>query len=148
MVIKKLSDKIKDSFSFRDLDGYSKKHVTEIVMAIALVIATISSSWNFFTGPKLSIFMFSVGAIVGIFFPNPIDALIKRMWSFFNAQEKTTQLIINGARIVFAIFVPFVLLGMFGLLAGLSFHYYASHLEHADKNSHKLPKSNVGDEHD
>lgn len=148
MVNKKLSDRLKDSLSFRDLDGYSRKHSTEIFTAIALAIAAISSSWDFFTGPKLSIFMFVFAAIVGIFFPAPVQTLIKKMWGFFNVQEKTTQLVLDGARIVVAIFVPFLLLGAFGLLAGLSFHYYTNHFEHPGKGSHKSSKSNIGDEHD
>ena len=148
MVNKKLADKIKEGFSFRDIDGYGQKHLTEIVIAIALVIAAISSAWDFFTGPKLSIFVFSLTAIIGIFFPDPVQVLIKKMWAFFNAQEKTTQLIIDGMRIVLAIFVPFVVLGAFGFLAGLSFHYYTHHCEHTYKSSPKAPKSNIGDEHD
>ena len=133
MAEKKLTDKIKDSLSFHDLDGFSRKHSTEIFTAVALAIAMISSSWDFFTGPKLTIFVFVLSMIISIFFPEPVQTVIKKMWGFFNMQEKTTQYMLDGARIVIAIFVPFILLGAFGLLAGLSFHYYTNHYEHSSR---------------
>ncbi len=147
MTGKKMSDKLKDSLSFHDLNGFRRKYSTEIFTAVALAIAMISSSWDFFTGPKLSIFVFVLSMIVAIFFPDPVQTIIKKMWGFFNIQEKTTQYIIDAARIVLAIFVPFVLLGAFGLLAGLSFHYYTNHYEHPGKGS-KGSKGVSGDEHD
>jgi hypothetical protein len=149
MADKKLSDKLKESVSFHDIEGFRKKYATEILTVIALAIAAISSALDFFTGPKLTIFVFALATIVAIFFPDPVQKSIKKIYGFFYMQEPTTQLIISAVRIVVAIFVPFVLFGAFGLLAGLSFHYYTRRYEHSGEiNRPKPPKNTSNDEHD
>lgn len=148
MADKNLSDKFKESLSFKDLDGFGRKYLMEIFTVLALAVAAISSAWDFFTGPRLSIFVFALGAIVAIFFPEPIRRVTKKMYRFTTAQEQTTQLILGVVRVVVGIFIPFVLFGAFGLLSGLAFHYYAHKGSDQSDNQPKLPKAPTHFEHD
>jgi hypothetical protein len=59
-----------------------------------------------------------LGIILGIFFPVPVERGLKQIYGFVFKQEKSTQLILAGVKIVIAIFIPFVLFGLAGLLAG------------------------------
>jgi len=148
-MVKKLSDKLKESISFHDIESFRRKYSTEILTVAALAIAAISSAWDFFTGPKLSIFLFTLTTIIAIFFPEPVQKSIRKMYGFFQMQEKTTQLILGAVRIVVAIFIPFVLFGAFGLLAGLAFHHYSHQSEQmGEKSGNKASKHTSNDEHD
>lgn len=149
MAKNKLAQKLKESVSVHEIESFTRKHMTEVFTVAALVIGAVSSSWDFFTGPKLTIFLFSLGAILGIFFPVPVEKGLKQLYSFSYKQEKTTQLVFGAVKVVVAIFVPFVLFGVFGLLAGTSYHYYTRHTQISMEN--QTPRSRrgaSGDEHD
>ena len=118
----------------------------EVFTVTALVIGAISSAFDFFTGPKFTIFLFTLGAILGIFFPSPIERGIKRLSSFFYKQEKITQIIVGAMETIVAIFIPFVLFGILGLLAGTAYHYYARIAERHEGNPSSHTRQGPSDE--
>ena len=142
-------DKIKEGVSVHDLEGFARRHTTEVFTILALIVGAISSSFDFFTGPKLTIFFLAIGTLVAILFPIPVEKGLKQLYSFTFKQEKTTEIIFGSVKVVIAVFIPFIYFGLIGLLAGSSYHYYVRHAqimtEHRPKVSHK---SHPGDEHD
>lgn len=141
--------KFKEGVTVREIEEFARKHTTEVFTVLALIIGAISSSWGFFTGPKLTILFVALGAILGIFFPVPTEKGLKQLYGFTYKQEKTTQLVLGIVKIVVGLFIPFILFGIFGLLSGTSYHYYTRHAQISENN--KPPRSSrgpSGDEHD
>lgn len=142
-------DKIKEGVSAHDLEGFASKHTTEAFTILALVIGAISSSFDFFTGPKLTIFFLTIGALVAVVFPIPIERGLKQLYSFTFKQEKMTEIIFGAVKIIIAIFIPFLYFGLVGLLAGSSYHYYIRRAQIMTENRpHESRRSHPGDEHD
>jgi hypothetical protein len=58
-------------------------------------------------------------------------------------------MVLGIVKIVVALFIPFLLFGVFGLLAGTSYHYYTRHAQIAEGNKpHNKQHRPSGDEHD
>ncbi|MDP1608270.1 MAG: hypothetical protein Q8L98_03020 [Chlamydiales bacterium] len=145
----KFSEKLKEGISVQELEDFARKYSSEVFSVIALVIAAISSIFDFFTGPGWAILFMTIGAVLGIFFPTPVDKGLKQLYEFVFKQEKSTQLILGGVKIVIAIFIPFVLFAITGLLAGTSYHYYTRRGQTAmHTKPHEPFHDKGGEEHD
>ena len=142
-------NKIKEGVSVQEVEDFARKYSTETFTILAIVIATISSVFDFFTGPKLTIFFLAVGAVLGVFFPVQVERGLKRLYSFAFKQEQTTQIMVGVVKLIVAIFIPFLYFGLLGLLAGTSYHYYTRHAQIAKENKPSKPqRGGSGDEHD
>ena len=149
MAKNKFTEKLKEGVSVHEIEHFARTYSMEVFTVAALVIGAVSSAWDFFTGPKLTIFLFMIGTILGIFFPAPVEKGLKQLYQFAYKQEKTTQIIFGAVKIVVAIFIPFVLFGIFGLLAGTSYPYYARHSQNnTETPSARTRRGPSGDEHD
>ncbi len=145
----KFIDKLKDGVSVQEVEDFARKYTIEVFTILAIVIGSISSMYDFFTGPKLTIVFLAIGIILGILFPVPVEKGLKQFYGFAFKQEKMTQIIIGVVKIIVALFIPFILFGMIGLLAGTSYHYYTRHAQIMGET--KPPKSRrggSGEEHD
>jgi hypothetical protein len=145
----KFTERLKEGVSVKEIEDFARNHTIEVFSILAIIIATITSCWDFFTGPKLSIFCMALGMMASILFPVPIERGLKQLYNFVLKQEKSTQLIIGTVKIVAALFVPFILFALFGLLAGSSYHYFIRHAQVVSEN--KPPKTGrdiEGGEHD
>jgi len=149
MAKNKFTEKLKEGVSVHEIEQFARTYAMEVFTVAALVIGAISSAWDFFTGPKLTIFLFTIGTILGIFFSTPVEKGLKSLYHFSYKQEKTTQIIFGAVKIIVAIFIPFVLFGIFGLLAGRAYHYYTRHA-HSDMGTppQHTHRDSSGDEHD
>ena len=146
---KKLMDKIKEGVSVQEVEDFARKYTTEVFSVLAIVIGSISSMYNFFTGPKLTIAFMAIGVILGIFFPAPVEKGLKQFYSFSFKQEKTTQMILGLVKVIVSLFIPFVLFGFMGLLSGTSYHYYTRHAQvMRQSRPSKGHKGASGEEHD
>lgn len=146
---KKLMDKIKEGVSVQEVEDFARKYTMEVFSVLAIVIASISGMYDFFTGAKMTISFTAIGTILGIFFPVPVEKGLKQFYSFAYKQEKTTQLVLGCVKIVVGLFIPFVIFGALGLLAGTSYHYYTRHAQiMGDNRPRKSQHHNSGDEHD
>ena len=149
MAKNKIVDKLKEGVSVDELEGFARKHTTEVFSVLALIIATISSSFDYFTGPKITIFFLSIGTLLAIFFPSPIERGLKQLYTFTFKQEKMTEIILGCVKIVVSIFIPFLYFGLVGLLAGSSYHYYIRHAQIINDNKPKEARKNdSGEEYD
>jgi hypothetical protein len=145
----KFTEKLKEGVSVKEIEEFARKHTTEVFTVLALVIGAVSSIFHFFTGPGLTILFLAVGAILGIFFPVQVEKGLKQLYGFTHKQEKTTQMVLGAVKIVVALFIPFILFGIFGLLAGTSYHYYTRHAQISGENkSSHSHRSSSGEEHD
>ena len=129
------TDKIKEGISAQQLENFARKHTPEVFSTFAIVIGAVSSIFDFFTGAGWSVLFMAIGTIVAIAFPVPVEKKLKKLYSFSLTQEKTTEMILGGVKIVVAIFIPFVYFGFLGLLAGSSYHYYIRHAQIIEANS-------------
>lgn len=146
---KKLMDKIKDGVSVQEVEDFARKYTLEVFTVLALIVASISSMYDFFTGPRVTILFLAVGMILGVFFPAPVERALKQFYSFSHKQEKMTQMIMGSVQIVVGLFIPFILFGTVGLLAGTSYHYYSRHAQvTSDNRPQKHRRSASSDEHD
>ncbi|MBI5346447.1 MAG: hypothetical protein HZB76_04830 [Chlamydiae bacterium] len=116
----KLTDRIKEGVSVEEIENIARKYTTEGFLVIALIIATISSTFGFFTTAGWSLSFAGIGAVVGFALPEKIEAMEKKLLQFVFKQNKTTEIIIGIARVVVAIFIPFLQFAEIGLLAGVS----------------------------
>jgi len=145
----KFSEKLKEGVSVKEIEEFARHHTVEVFSVLAIIIATITSSWDYFTGPRLSLFFAALGTVVTILFPVPIERGLKQLYSYALKQEKSTQIIIGATKIVVAIFIPFILFGIVGLLAGSSYHYYIRHAQIMNENRpSKQERKEDGGEHD
>jgi len=129
MAKNKLVDKLKEGVSVHEIEGFASKHTTEVFSVLAMIIGAISSSYDFFTGPRLTILFLTLGALVAVIFPAPVEKGLKQLYNFTFKQEKMTEIILGAVKIVIAIFIPFIYFGLLGLLAGTSYHYYIRHAQ-------------------
>jgi hypothetical protein len=135
----KFAEKLKEGVSVKEIEEFSRQHTVELFSVLALIIATITSCWDFFTGPKMSLFFTALGMIATILYPVPIERGLKQLYQFLFKQEKSTQLMLGAVKIVIAIFIPFILFGIVGLLAGSSYHYYIRHAQIMNENKPTKP---------
>ena len=149
MGMNKFTEKLKEGVSVKEIEDFARNHTIEVFSVLAIIIATITSCWDFFTGPKIAIFFTALGAVVSILFPVSIERGLKQLYNFSLKQEKSTQLILGAVKIVVAIFIPFILFAIVGLLAGSSYHYYIRHAQIVKENKPSKPGRGVdGGEHD
>ena len=146
---KKLMDKIKEGVSVQEVEDFARKYTTEVFSVLAIIIASISSMYDFFTGPRFTIIFIAVGVILGVFFPAPVEKGLKQFYSFSFKQEKMTQMILGFVKIVVGLFIPFILFGFIGLLAGTSYHYYTRQAQIMSESRPPKPHHTTpGEEHD
>ena len=115
---------IKEGVSVKEIEGFVRQHIMESFWFVAVVIGTISSIFDFFTGPSWSLIFAGVGILVSIIFPENIGKLHAKLMGFLHKQEKTAQIVIGIVIIVISVFVPFILFAVMGLLAGMGLHLH------------------------
>jgi hypothetical protein len=127
-----LSDKLKE-INTEKLQNFYHRNTTEILSAVALAIGGVSSSWDFFTGPKFAILFFVIGAIIGVFFPSKSRHSIKAALRYLykGSSSGKSALVLGLVQIVVALFVPFLLFGFYGVLSGTALDYFL-HLSEID----------------
>jgi len=145
----KVADKLKEGVSVKEIEDFTRKHTTEVFSVLAIIVATASSCWDFFTGPKMTIFFTALGCILAVLFPVQVERGLKQFYNFVLKQEKTTQMIVGAVKVVIGIFIPFLLFGILGLLAGTSYHYFVRQAQILFQNHpRKGGKSAEPGEHD
>ncbi len=127
----KFTDKLKDGVSVKEIEDFTSKYTIEVFSIIAMVIASVSSVLDFFTGPRLSIIFLSLASIIAVLFANGVDNALKKCIQFTFKQEKSAQIVLGVLLFVIAIFIPFLYFGIFGLFVGIAYHYHVHRRDHA-----------------
>lgn len=117
-------EKIKENLP--EMGNFTRRYLTETLSAAALIIGSFSA-WKgfFFGGPFATLLCLAVCAILGIFFPNQIDAGLKKAAASFNTKNRINEIVFGAIMIGVSLFVPFVYFGLIGLLAGCAYHHYS-----------------------
>lgn len=118
----------------QEIEHFVKNHTSAIFAAVAIFVGAISSIFDFFTGPAMTLLFLGLGAIVALAFPVPMEKTAKKVFLFTSKQEKTVQIVLGCLKVVVALFVPFVFFGFIGVLAGCSYHYYIRHGQIIEEN--------------
>ena len=148
-MVKKLVDKIKEGVSVQEVEDFARKYTMEVFSVLAIVIGAISGMYDFFTGPKMTILFVAIGVMLGVFCPAPVERGLKQFYNFSYKQEKMTQMVLGCVKIVIGLFIPFILFGVIGLLAGTSYHYYTRQAQVMGENRPQKPyRAPSDDEHD
>ncbi|NGX34563.1 MAG: hypothetical protein K1060chlam1_00916 [Candidatus Anoxychlamydiales bacterium] len=145
---KKVTEKIKEGVSVEEIEKFARKYTNEVFLILALIIATISSIFGFFTGPIWSLIFAGLLAIVGIALPMQVGKFLKKLLKFQAKSPKTTIIIIGIVRIILAVFIPFILFAEIGLLAGYSFHTTTRELQGLEEHHSEEHHSEEPPEHE
>jgi cytochrome bd-type quinol oxidase subunit 2 len=125
---KHLFNKFKTGISTQQLEDFAHKHTPEVFAVCAIVIASISSLFDFFTGSSWAVLFFAIGTIAGVVFPSVIESKLSKIYRLIGYQDKTTEMIIGGMKIIVALFLPFIYFCFLGLFAGTSYYQHFRHL--------------------
>jgi hypothetical protein len=106
----------------KDIEQYARKHVNELFFALAILVGVISSILDFFTGPMWTIAFLGLGTIISLAYPQKMLRIERAILEFMNKQEMFLQIVLGAVQIIFAIFVPFIVFFLIGILAGIAFH--------------------------
>jgi hypothetical protein len=136
----KFTEKLKEGVSVKEIEEFARQHTMEVFSILAIIIATVTSCWDYFLGgPRITLFFAALGVIISILFPVPVERWLKQLYTFSLKQEKSTQLILGAVKLVAAIFIPFIIFAVVGLLAGSSYHYYIRHAQIMNENKPAKP---------
>ena len=117
-----LSNKFKDGVTVEELEKFARKYTNEAFLILALLVATVSSVFGFFSGPIWSVLFMGAMAIVAIALPEKIGNFLRKILKFQVTAEKAITIMIGIVRIIIGLFLPFILFAELGLLAGFAFH--------------------------
>ena len=93
--------------------------------AIAILIGAISSWGHFFLGTLgWSMLFLVIGSVVGIFLPHQMDMAMRKVYAYSTRDRKWGEMLVEVVKIAFALFIPFLYFGFFGIMAGTAFQYY------------------------
>ena len=140
-----ISEKLKEGVSVHEIETFARKYTIEAFLILALIIATISSIFDFFTGPGWSLVFGGLGAIASIAFPEQVIKIEKKLFKIVTRKEKSAQIAVGIVRIVIALFLPFIIFAEIGLLAGSAFHHF-SHQMHDGETIAKEEKKEEKEE--
>lgn len=112
--------KVKDGVSVEEIEKYTRKYTSEIFMIVAIAVAMFSSVFDFFIGSSWAVFLTTVGLIYALLAPKQVGAILNKMVSF-SMKDRSTEIMVGIVRIVVAIFLPAILFGIMGLVAGTAY---------------------------
>lgn len=138
---KKITDKIKEGISPQELENFVRNHTPEVFSVLAIFVSAVSSMFDFFTGAGWSILFAALGAIFAIACPVQVDDRLKKFYKFAIHQEKGTEMVLGGVKIVIAIFLPFIFFCFLGLLAGVSYHFYIRHAQIIEQEEPQITRN-------
>jgi hypothetical protein len=107
----------KKGVSVKEIEEFTKKHRYEVFFCALFVLTCIFSLVGHF-GSGWSIFFAMGGAVLGAIFPTKTDSLLKMVFKFVFKQDKTIQIVLGAVSLILAIFVPFIIFLIVGLVAG------------------------------
>lgn len=142
-----ISEKFKEGVSVQEIENFARKYTVEVFIILAIVIASISSAFGFFTGGSWSLILGGLGAIVSITLPTPVHKIEKMCFTFTGKQEKAAQIAIGVVLIVIALFIPFVIFAQIGMLSGLSFHHFSRQPKNVEEKEKKGSRAESEEEH-
>ncbi|HEY5235849.1 MAG TPA: hypothetical protein VIJ14_06700 [Rhabdochlamydiaceae bacterium] len=110
-------DSNKKGVSVKEIEEFTKKHRYEVFFCALFVLTCIFSLVGHFGG-GWSIFFAMGGAVLGIIFPTKTESFLKMVFKFIFKQDKTIQIVLGAVALILAIFLPFIIFLVIGLIGG------------------------------
>jgi hypothetical protein len=107
----------KKGVSVKEIEEFTKKHRYEVFFCALFVLTCIFSIFGHFGG-GWSIFFAMGGAVLSIIFPTKTEAFLKMVFKFIFKQDKTIQIVLGAVSLILAIFLPFIIFLVIGLIGG------------------------------
>ena len=114
----------KKGVSVKEIEEFTKKHRYEVFFCVLFLLTAIFGIAGHF-GPSWNIFFAMAGAILGVIFPNKVEAVVSMVFRFIFKQDKTIQMVLGGVALILAIFVSFIVFLFVGLIGGRTMHIMA-----------------------
>ena len=128
------SNKIKEGVSVEEIESFTRKYLVEVFLVGAIVIATFFS--NIFWSYWFSIGFAGFATIVSLVMNEKILRFEKYVFQFLKKEERSMQITVGVVRLIIAFFLPFVIFGEIGLLAGCAYHYFYKSKSPAENPAH------------
>lgn len=110
-------NKPKEGVSVKEIEEFAKKHRFEVFLCLMFLFACIFSLIGYFRG-GWSIFFAMGGGILGVIFPIKTESMLKMVFQFIFKQDTILQLVLGVVGLILAIFIPFVIFLLTGLVGG------------------------------
>jgi hypothetical protein len=107
----------KKGVSVKEIEEFTKKHRYEVFFCALFVLTCIFSHVGHFGG-GWSIFFGMGGAVLGSIFPSKTESFLRMVFKFIFKQDKTIQIVLGAVSLLLAIFVPFIIFLVVGLIGG------------------------------
>jgi chromate transport protein ChrA len=107
----------KKGVSVKEIEEFTKKHRYEVFFCALFVLTCIFSIFGHFGG-NWSVFFAMGGAVLSIIFPTKTESLLRMVFKFIFKQDKTIQIVLGAVSLILAIFLPFVIFLVIGLIGG------------------------------
>ncbi len=107
----------KKGVSVKEIEEFTKKHRYEVFFCALFVLTCIFSLVGHFGG-GWSIFFGMGGAVLGSIFPSKTESFLRMVFKFIFKQDKTIQIVLGAVSLILAIFVPFIIFLVVGLIGG------------------------------
>jgi hypothetical protein len=107
----------KKGVSVKEIEEFTKKHRYEVFFCALFVLTCIFSLVGHFGG-GWSIFFGMGGAVLGSIFPSKTESFLRMVFNFIFKQDKTIQIVLGAVSLILAIFVPFIIFLVVGLIGG------------------------------
>lgn len=107
----------KKGVSVKEIEEFTKKHRYEVFFCALFVLTCIFSLVGRFGG-GWSIFFGMGGAVLGSIFPSKTESFLRMVFNFIFKQDKTIQIVLGAVSLLLAIFLPFIIFLVIGLIGG------------------------------
>jgi hypothetical protein len=114
----------KKGVSVKEIEEFTKKHRYEVFFCLLFLLAGIFGMAGHF-GASWNIFFAMAGAILGVIFPNKVEAVLSMVFRFIFKQDKTIQIVLGAVALILAIFLSFIIFLVVGLIGGRTMHIMA-----------------------
>jgi len=120
---KKVSDKLKDGVSVKEIENFGRKFFLEIFLTLMFVLASFFAL--VFYGKGWSITLAGIGGIIGTWCPKKISHATTSTFRWIQKQQKVTRIVVAVICLVFSVFIPPLVFLVIGIVAGQCFHSHA-----------------------
>ena len=114
----------KKGVSVKEIEEFTKKHRYEVFFCILFLLACIFGIVGYFRA-AWNIFFVMAGGILGVIFPNKVESFLEMIFKFIFKQDKTIQIVLGVVALIIAIFMPFIIFLVVGLIGGRVMHIMA-----------------------
>ena len=111
----------KEGFSVKEIEQFAKRHRFEVFFCLVFLLTCIFGIMGTFRS-GWSIFLGMVGAVLGTLLSAKTGPLMEKAIHFIFRQDKTIQIVFAVVALILAVFLPFIIFLIIGIMGGLAIH--------------------------